>query len=175
MPLYALDGERPRVAASAFVAPTATLIGDVTVGEDASVWFGAVVVGAGSCVQDNAMLHSTEELPTILGENVTIGHLAQLEGCVVEDGALIGTGAIVLPRARVGARSMVAAGAVVREGHEIPAGMLATGTPADARKPLEGSALRWVESAAADYQRLKERYRREGADTLTQLDEPEED
>ena len=106
------DGKEPRVAPDAFVAPTAVLIGDVVIEEGASVWFGAVlrgdfdkiVVGAGSCVQDNCVLHTNEGLPTLIGSNVTVGHLCLLEGCVIEDEALIGMGSIVLNRARVGRR-----------------------------------------------------------------------
>ena len=164
--LIELDGKAPRIAEDAYIAPTAVLIGDVVVEPAASVWFGAVLrgdnsqirVGAGSCVQDNCVIHCAEDLPTVIGENVTVGHIAMLEGCVVEDGALIGMGAIVLQRARVGARALVAAGAVVGEGVEIPAGMLAAGVPATVKKALGGSSERWVERAALEYQRKRLRY-----------------
>jgi carbonic anhydrase/acetyltransferase-like protein (isoleucine patch superfamily) len=104
------------------------------------------------------VLHCAEELPTVIGEDVVIGHGAMLEGCVVEDHALIGMGAIVLQRARVGARAMVAAGAVVGEGTEIAGEMLAAGVPASEKKPLSGSALRWTETASGRYQELRRRY-----------------
>src|SRR5439155_26124247 len=105
---------------------------------ESSVWFGAVlrgdferiVIGEGSCIQDNAVIHAAEGLPTIIGANVTVGHGAMLEGCVVEDGAVISMGAIVLQRARVRSGALVAAGSVVREGQEIPAGVVAAGVPA---------------------------------------------
>jgi carbonic anhydrase/acetyltransferase-like protein (isoleucine patch superfamily) len=163
-----LDGVAPQVAADAFIAPTAVLIGNVIVGRAASVWFGAVLrgdnseirVGAGSCVQDNCVIHCAEDLPTVIGANVTVGHMAMLEGCVIEDGALIGMGAIVLQRARVGARALIAAGAVVGEGVEIPGGMLAAGVPAKVRKALAGSSQRWVETAAIAYQSQRLRYMR---------------
>jgi carbonic anhydrase/acetyltransferase-like protein (isoleucine patch superfamily) len=163
-----LDGVRPRVAENAFIAETAVLIGNVTVGSAASVWFGAVlrgdnsaiVVGAGSNIQDNCVIHCADELPTIIGENVTIGHMAMLEGCEIGDGALVGMGAIVLQRARVGARAMVAAGAVVGEGVEIPEGVLAAGIPARIKKELAGSSLGWVERAAMEYQSKRLRYMR---------------
>ena len=121
-------GRRPVVDAGAFVAPTAVLIGDVTVAAGASVWYGAVlrgdfgpiVVGAGSNVQDNCVLHAAEGLPTVLEDEVTVGHLATMEGCVIERGALIGMGAVVLQRARVGTGSVVAAGSVVAEDAQIP-------------------------------------------------------
>jgi carbonic anhydrase/acetyltransferase-like protein (isoleucine patch superfamily) len=161
-----LDGKRPRIDPDAFVAPNATLIGDVEVGAGASIWFGAVLradfgairIGAGSCVQDNAVLHCAEGLPTLVGENVTVGHMATLEGCVIADGALMGTGAIVLQRARIGERAMVAAGSVVVEGGEVGPGMLAAGAPARERKKLEGSSQGWVESAAREYRELRARY-----------------
>src|SRR6201746_2008449 len=155
-----LDGITPRVAGDAFIAPTAVLIGDVTVEAGASIWFGAVlrgdnsaiVIGAGSNVQDNCVIHCADELPTIVGDNVTVGHMAMLEGCTIGDGSLIGMGAIVLQRAKVGAASLIAAGAVVGEGVEIPAGVLAAGVPARVKKELAGSSQRWVETAAIAYQ-----------------------
>jgi carbonic anhydrase/acetyltransferase-like protein (isoleucine patch superfamily) len=175
MPLYTLGEQEPQVAADAFVAPTATLIGAVELGAEASVWFGAVlrgdfdriVIGAGSCVQDNAVIHAAEGLPTIVGRDVTVGHAAMLEGCVVEDGALISMGAIVLQRARVGAGALVAAGSVVREGQEIPPGVVAAGVPAVVKKDVDGSSRRWIETAAAEYRALRRRY----LDTLTVREE----
>jgi carbonic anhydrase/acetyltransferase-like protein (isoleucine patch superfamily) len=163
-----LDGKSPRVADDAFIAPTAVLIGDVTIEAGASVWFGAVlrgdnasiVIGAGSSVQDNCVIHCADELPTVVGSNVTIGHMAMLEGCRIGDGALIGMGAIVLQRASVGPHALVAAGAVVGEGVEIPGGVLAAGVPARVKKELEGSSQRWVETAAHDYQAKRLRYLR---------------
>jgi len=166
MGIYAFDGQEPQIAPDAFVAPSATLVGDVVLEAESSVWFGAVlrgdfnriVVGAGSCVQDNAVVHSAEGLPTIIGANVTVGHAAMLEGCVVEDGALISTGAIVLLGARIGAGAVVAAGSVVREGQTIPAGVVAAGVPATIKKEVDGSSRRWVETAAAEYRELRRRY-----------------
>ncbi len=160
------NGKEPQVAPDAFVAPTAVLIGDVVVEEGASVWFGAVlrgdfdriVVGAGSSVQDNCVVHTNEDLPTIIGQNVTVGHLSLLEGCVIEDGAIVGMGSIVLNRARVGGRTMLAAGSVVTEDGEIPPEVLAAGAPAEAKKDLDGSSSKWVEGAAREYQTLRLRY-----------------
>jgi carbonic anhydrase/acetyltransferase-like protein (isoleucine patch superfamily) len=169
MPLYEFDGSEPEIAEDVFVAPSASVIGNVSVAAGASIWFGAVLrgdfsrieIGSGTCVQDNAVLHCAHELPTIVGSDVTIGHGAMLEGCVVEDHALVGTGAIVLQRARIGAGSMIAAGSVVLEGQEIPAGVLAAGAPAVVKKELGGSAKQWVETAAAEYRELSARYRQE--------------
>ena len=166
MPLFALGDSEPRFPDDAFVAPTATLIGAVELGSEASVWFGAVlrgdferiVVGDGSCVQDNAVVHAAAGLPTIIGDNVTVGHAAMLEGCVVEDGALISMGAIVLQRAQVGAGALVAAGSVVREGQVIPPGVVAAGVPAVVKKEVDGSSRRWIETAAREYRGLRRRY-----------------
>lgn len=104
--IFPFEGKTPQIADDAFIAPTATLIGDVVVEEGASVWFGAVlrgdfnriVVGAGTTVQDNSVVHSNPATPTVIGENVTVGHLSMLEACTIEDGALIGMGSIVLHR-----------------------------------------------------------------------------
>jgi carbonic anhydrase/acetyltransferase-like protein (isoleucine patch superfamily) len=160
------EGRTPRVADDAFVAPTAVLIGDVTIAEGASVWFGAVlrgdnsaiVIGEGSNVQDNCVIHCADDLPTIVGANVTVGHMAMLEGCAIGDGSLVGMGAVVLQRAKVGANALVAAGAVVGEGMEIPAGVLAAGVPAKVKKELAGNSRRWVETAAREYQAKRLRY-----------------
>jgi carbonic anhydrase/acetyltransferase-like protein (isoleucine patch superfamily) len=159
-------GRRPLVDPGAFVAPTAVLVGEVTVAAGASVWYGAVlradfgpiVVGAGSNVQDNCVLHAAEGLPTVLEEEVTVGHLATLEGCVLERGALIGMGAVVLQRARVGKGSVVAAGSVVAEDARIPPDVLAAGAPAQVKRELSGKAQAWGRSAAGEYQRLFPRY-----------------
>ncbi len=164
--ILAFEGKEPQVAPDAFVAPTAVLIGDVVIEEGASVWFGAVlrgdfnriIVGAGTTVQDNSVLHTAVDQPTAIGSNVTVGHLSMLEGCTVEDGALIGMGSIVLHRARVGRRAMLAAGSVVREGGEIPPEVLAAGVPAQVKKSLKGSSSGWVEMAAREYQSLRLKY-----------------
>src|SRR5215213_6763753 len=126
------EDKRPLVADDAFIAPTAVLIGDVVVEEGASVWFGAVlrgdfnriVVGAGTSVQDNAVIHTNEDLPTTIGQNVTVGHLSLLEGCEIEDGALIGMGSIVLNRARVGRRAMLVSVSVAGATQIIPLSLL---------------------------------------------------
>ncbi len=155
--------------ADAYIAPTAVLIGDVEVEAGASVWFGAVLradeaaikVGEGSNVQDNAVIHCARNLPTVIERNVTIGHSAQLEGCVVEEGALVGMGATMLQRSRLGAGSMLAAGSVLREGIEVPPGHLAAGVPASVRKELDGSSQSWVENSARHYRERAIAYRAE--------------
>ena len=153
----------------AYVAPTAVLIGDVHVAKGASIWFGAVLradeaaidVGEGANVQDNAVIHCAENLPTVLEPNATVGHAAQLEGCVVEEGALVGMGATMLQRSRLGKGSMLAAGAVLQEGVHIPAGHLAAGVPAVVKKQVGGSSDNWVGTSARHYQERAVRYRAE--------------
>jgi carbonic anhydrase/acetyltransferase-like protein (isoleucine patch superfamily) len=116
-----LDGVAPTIGEDVFLAPTAVLVGDVRVGDRANIWFGTVLrgdvshieIGSGCSIQDTAVIHCATELPTIIGADVVVGHGAMLEGCTIEDGALIGMGAIVLQHATVGAGAMLAAGAVV--------------------------------------------------------------
>ena len=164
------DGHRPRVAREAFVAPTAVLIGHVTVEAAASIWYGAVVradigrvhIGKGSSIQDNAVVHAHHEQDTLVGEGVTVGHGAVLEGCRVERGAVIGIRATILPGAVIGEGALVAAGSVVPERMRVPPRHVVAGIPAEIKKPLSDSALRWVEIAAPTYQVLAARYLRQG-------------
>ncbi|HEY0830764.1 MAG TPA: gamma carbonic anhydrase family protein [Candidatus Dormibacteraeota bacterium] len=164
---FELGGRRPRVHPDAYIAPTAVLIGDVEVEKGASVWFGAVLrgdeatirVGEGANIQDNAVIHCAEDLPTVIEKNASVGHAAQLEGCVVEEGALVGMGATMLQRSRLGAGSMLAAGAVLQEGMHIPPGHMAAGVPAIVKKPLDGSSNRWVGTTAQHYRERATRYR----------------
>lgn len=167
------SGIQPRIHPTAFVAPNAVVIGNVTIGEDASVWFGAVLrgddpdneitVGAATSVQDNCVIHVSAQGPTIIGERVTIGHGAVLESCTIGRGALIGMNSVVLQRAVVGDESLVAAGSVVGAGAEIPRRSLAAGAPARVRKELEGESLRWILTSADHYVELAARYRSESA------------
>lgn len=166
--LFELNGQKPVVHPSAFLAPTCTLIGSVEVAERANIWFGAVLrgdqgipirIGPKTSVQDNVVIHTSHINPTIVGEAVTIGHCAVLEGCVIGDGALIGMNACVLDGSRIGPGALIGAGSVVREGDSISDGMLAAGVPAQVKKQLEGKALRHVrEAAEIYYQRLMDLY-----------------
>ena len=164
---FELGGKRPSVHPDAYIAPTAVLIGDVEIGPGASVWFGAVLradaaqikVGAGANIQDNVVIHCAENLPTVIEENATVGHSAQLEGCIVEAGAVVGMGATMLQRSRLGRGSLLAAGAVLGEGSEVPAGYLAAGVPAAVKKPLEGSSSNWVRISAQHYRDRAVAYR----------------
>jgi carbonic anhydrase/acetyltransferase-like protein (isoleucine patch superfamily) len=164
--IITLDGVTPEIGADVYLAPTAVLIGDVRVGDRANIWFGAVLrgdisrieVGEETSIQDNVVIHCAADLPTIVGARVTVGHGAMLEGCVIEDGSLIGMGAIVLQQASVGSGAMLAAGAVVSERTAIPANVLAAGVPATVKKELSGASRHWVEFAAADYQDRRRLY-----------------
>ena len=163
-------GKSPRVHPSAFVAPTAVLIGNVEVGEEASIWFGTVIrgdngfirVGARSNVQDNAVLHVSENSQTLIGDDVTIGHCAFMEDCVIEDGALIGTNAVILNGATVGRRALVGAGSVVGANAKIPPETVAAGAPAQVKKKLEGVAVGWVDHAGPEYVHLSRSYLHHG-------------
>ena len=164
---FELSGKRPRVHPDAYIAPTAVLIGDVEVGAGASVWFGAVLrgdeaaitVGDGANVQDNAVLHCARNLPTVIERNASVGHSAQLEGCVVEQGAVVGMGATMLQRSRLGKGSLLAAGSVLAEGSEVPPGHMAAGVPAKVKKPLDGSSENWVGITAQHYRDRAVAYR----------------
>src|SRR3954470_7492744 len=167
MPLYALGELVPRIDADAFVHPEATIIGNVEVGAQATVWpqtvlrgdQSRIVIGARTSVQDGAVIHCTRELETIVGADCVIGHLAHLEGCIVEDGALVGTGSVVLHRAIVRSGALVGAAALVPNGMEVPAGAMALGVPAKLR---EGAVKPdQVEHPAREYQRNWARYRAE--------------
>ncbi len=159
-------GKRPRVAASAFVAPTAVLIGDVEVGEESSVWFGVVIrgdngpirVGARTSVQDNSVVHVSHGHTTVIGNNCTIGHSVTMEDCTIEDGALIGSNAVVLNGAVVGSKSLIGAGAVVAPNARIPSAVVAVGAPAQIVKKLAGDAAYWVEHASPEYVALSRSY-----------------
>jgi carbonic anhydrase/acetyltransferase-like protein (isoleucine patch superfamily) len=165
-------GIRPRIHPSAFVAPNATVIGNVTVEEEASIWFGAVIrgdepefeirVGARTSIQDNCVIHVSRQGATLIGSDVTVGHGAILESCTVGDGALIGMNAVVLQKATVGDAALIAAGAVVGSGATVPARHLAAGTPAVVKKELAGESLRWVTTSAAHYVELSREYLAQG-------------
>ncbi|MGH3655759.1 MAG: gamma carbonic anhydrase family protein [Micromonosporaceae bacterium] len=167
MPLYEFEGVAPNVHADAFVAATATLIGDVTVEAGASVWYGAVlrgdcapiVVRERANVQDGAILHCPPEVPTEVGPGATVAHLCVVHGAVLEEECLIGNGSTVLDGARIGAGSLIAAHSLVPSGFVVPSGVLAAGAPAEVKKPLEGTpAAAWVALNPAYYVELAQRH-----------------
>jgi carbonic anhydrase/acetyltransferase-like protein (isoleucine patch superfamily) len=167
MTVYSLGDRHPSVDPSAWVAPDASVIGTVTLGARASVWFGAVLrgdtegiaVGDGSNVQDNAVLHTDAGFPLTIGRDCTVGHKAILHGCTIGDETLIGMGAIVLNGARIGRNCLIGAGALVTEGKEIPDGSLVMGMPAKVVRPLDEAAIAGLRASARGYRERAALYR----------------
>ena len=159
MPLYAFKGGRPTRHESAWVAPSADAVGDVVLGEDVSVWFGAVIrgdntqiaIGARSNVQEGAMLHSDPGAPCTVGADCTVGHHAILHGCTIGDRVLIGMGATVLNRAHIPDDCIVGAGALVTEGKTFEPGSLIVGAPARAIRQLDDAAKAMLKVSAQHY------------------------
>ena len=164
MAIYKVDGRAPQVGAAAFVADNATLAGDVTLAEESSVWYGAVLradtgritVGAGSNVQDNAVLHTGPGLDVVVGRNVSIGHCAVVHGCTVGDDCLIGMHATILNGAVIGAGSLVAAGALVTENAVIPAGSLVVGVPGKVVRTVSEKQKASIAANGEEYRQLAE-------------------
>jgi len=159
MALYELDGISPQLADGAWVADSAEVIGAVELGENASVWNGAVVrgdteritIGRNSNVQDLSVLHADFGVPLVIGDNVTIGHMVMLHGCTIGDGSLIGIGAVVLNQARIGRNCVVGAGAVVTEGKEFPDNSLIVGAPAKVIRTMDEAAVQKFSGLAGHY------------------------
>ena len=166
MPLFSFEGRAPKISSTAWIAPTATLVGDVTVEDGASVWYGAVlradfgpvVIRRGANVQDGSILHGGSAPVTEVGEGATLGHLCVLHGAVIGTEALIGNGATVLDGAVIGDHALVAAGATVAPGMSVPPGMLAVGTPARVVKEITGTAKEWVDANPEVYRQLARRH-----------------
>ncbi|GIU87727.1 MAG: gamma carbonic anhydrase family protein [Acidimicrobiia bacterium] len=168
MPLFAFEGLRPQVHAQAFVAPTATLVGDVIVEAGASIWYGAVIradyapviVRAGANVQENAVIHGPPGLTTDIGRGVTVAHNCVVHGAILEEECLVANGSVVLDGATIGPRSLVAAGSVVAAGSRIPGGMLVAGVPATVKRPVQGTgAETWVQVNPGAYAELAQRHK----------------
>jgi carbonic anhydrase/acetyltransferase-like protein (isoleucine patch superfamily) len=167
MAVYAIGDAVPEIHPDAYIHPDATVIGQVSVGAGSTVWPGAVLrgdygrisVGERTSIQDGTVVHATETLPTVIGSDCVVGHIAHLEGCVVEDGCLIGSGSVVLHRALVRTGALVGANAVVSNGVEVPSRAMALGVPAKIRENAvpEGS----FDDAVARYVANGKRYREE--------------
>lgn len=161
-PIYTFAGDTPVIHDTAFVAPTASIIGKATLGENSSAFYGvtvradtaAISVGAGSNLQDNVVLHADAGFPCTVGERVSVGHSAVVHGCTVEDDCLIGMSATILNGAVIGTGSLVAAGAVVLEGTVIPPRSLVAGVPAKVRRELSEDELDGVKRNASHYREL---------------------
>jgi carbonic anhydrase/acetyltransferase-like protein (isoleucine patch superfamily) len=165
------NGKHPSIHPSAFLAPTAVVIGDVTIGAESSIWFGAVlrgdspehrvVVGKRTSVQENCVIHIGHWGPTIVGDDVTVGHGAKFECCTIGDRTVIGMNAVILQNARIGNECVIAAGTVVLEGADIPDRSLVAGVPGKIKKTLEGDAP-WLRDGGQHYVDLSRQYMREG-------------
>jgi carbonic anhydrase/acetyltransferase-like protein (isoleucine patch superfamily) len=170
--IVTFQGRTPRIHPTAFIAPTAVLIGDVEVGEESSVWFGAVLrgdhpdhgirIGRRTSIQDNVVIHVSAEGPTVVGDGVTVGHGAVFESCEIRDRALIGMNAVLLHHAVVGEESLVAAASVVPVGMEVPPRTLVAGAPAKVRKSLAGASAEWIRDGGRHYVELSRAYLKEG-------------
>ena len=171
MALYALAASTPSLPADgrSWVAPTATLIGDVRLGEGASVWFGAVLradndrieIGARSNVQDGAVLHSDVGVPTLIGRGVTIGHMAMVHSCVIGDNSLIGIGAVILAGARIGRDCLIGAGALVTGNAVIPDGSMVIGRPGKVSRSLSPAEILGLTASADSYVRNSQKFARD--------------
>lgn len=169
-------GVTPEIAEDAFVAPNAVIIGNVSIGAESSVWFGAVIrgddpdhavrIGPRTSIQENCVVHVGHWGPTTVGADCTIGHGAKFECCTIGDGVMVGMNAVILQNAVVGSQSVVAAGAVVLSGAEIPPRSVVAGVPAKVRKTLEGGATQWIEGGGSHYVELSRKYLDEGIGTV---------
>lgn len=167
MAIYQLGDWVPRIAASAWVADGARVIGNVTLEEDASIWYGAVLrgdndlitVGRASNVQDGSVLHTDAGIRLTLGAHVTVGHQVMLHGCTIGDGTLVGIQSVVLNGARIGANSIVGAGALVTEGKEFPDGVLIVGSPAKVARELTPEQIARLKGIAEHYIHQQQRHR----------------
>ena len=166
MPLFSFEGAVPTISPAAWIAPTATLVGDVQVEAEASIWYGAVlradfgriIVRRGANVQDGSVLHGGDDPVTEVGEGATVGHACVVHGAIIGTEALVGNGATVLDGARVGRRALVAAGATVPPGMVVPHGMIAVGVPARVAGQVTGQAKVWVDTNPEIYRELARRH-----------------
>lgn len=159
-------GKRPQIGKDVFIAPGAAIIGDVVVGEGASIWFGAVIrgdfgriyIGRGSSIQDNTVVHVMPDCETVIGEDVTVAHGAVLHGCRIGRGAIIGMNAVLQDFCEIGEGAMIAAGSVVTDRMVIPAHHLVAGVPARVKKEIAGTSRMWVSTSASSYRELARSY-----------------
>jgi len=167
MAIYALGDRVPSIHPDAFVHPDATVIGDVTIGAQSSIWpsavlrgdYGTIIIGERTSIQDGAVVHAVEAFPTIVGNDVVVGHLAHLEGCIIHDRSLVGSGSIVLHHAHIHTGATVGAGAVVTNNQIVPADALAVGIPAQIKEGASSRPL--IEASAAVYVANTLRYKQD--------------
>ena len=169
MTIYALGELTPQIDATAWVAPDANIIGNVILSAQASVWFGAtlrgdneaIVLGAGSNIQENCVLHTDMGFPLTIGADCTIGHKVMLHGCTIGDGSLIGMGATILNGAQIGKGCLIGAGALITENKVIPDGSLVMGAPGKVIRALDEKARQQIAFGARHYVENAARFRRE--------------
>ena len=169
MAIYELDGVAPEVAASAWVADSAEVMGNVQLAEDASIWFGAVLrgdcesisIGEGSNIQDASVLHADLGKPLVVGRHVTVGHQVMLHGCTIGDESLIGIGAVVLNGAKIGKGALIGANTLITEGKEIPDGVLVVGSPGRIVRELKPEERENLLGIARGYVERSRLYKRE--------------
>ncbi len=167
MPLYPYQGKTPKVADDAWVAPTASVIGDVEIASGASVWFGTTIradtsyvrIGAGTNIQDNCVIHTDHDAPTIIGANCTLGHGAIVHSSIVGDNVLIGTAAVLTGYNKVGNESLVGAGAVFPAGMEVGERKMVVGVPARVARDVKPEDSRWTHAASEHYREMSAEYR----------------
>jgi len=167
MSLYALPDKTPHIDETAWVAPNATVIGDVRLAANASIWWNAVLrgdndpiaIGENSNIQDGSVLHTDEGVPMNIGANVTVGHMVMLHGCTVGDNSLIGIGSIILNRAVIGKNSIVGANTLIPEGKVFPDGVLIVGSPGKVVRELSPEEIAKLAKSAAHYVDNAQRYR----------------
>ncbi len=166
MPIYQIDQKTPQIAASAWIAPNATVIGDARLGDNVSIWWNAVLrgdndpihIGANSNIQDGSVLHTDEGVPMHIGANVTVGHMVMLHGCTVGDNSLIGIGSIILNRAVIGKHSIVGANTLIPEGKVFPNGVLIVGSPGKVVRELSEEEKARLQKSADHYVENTRRY-----------------
>jgi len=165
-------GKTPKIHPSVFLAPNATIIGNVTIGAESSVWFGAVVrgddadhgvvIGRRTSIQENCVVHVGHWGPTVVGDDVTVGHGAKFECCAIGDRSVIGMNAVILQNAVIGEECLIAANTVILERAEIPARSVVAGVPGKIKKTLEGGAADWIKGGGQHYVDLSREYLAQG-------------
>ena len=167
MSILSFKNKIPKINPDCFIAHNSTIIGDVEIGSESSIWFGTVVrgdvfnirIGCKTNIQDNSVIHVTaDKHPTLIGNQVTVGHSAVLHGCTVNDNVLVGIGSIIMDKTEIGEWSIIAAGSVVKPGTKIPSGKLWGGLPAKEIRDIDEKETEWIKELSGNYIRLSKEY-----------------
>jgi carbonic anhydrase/acetyltransferase-like protein (isoleucine patch superfamily) len=167
MPVLTFNSKKPKISQDCFLAPSSTVIGDVEIGSCSSIWFGTILrgdvmqirIGSETNIQDNSVIHvTTNKNPTLVGNEVTVGHSVTLHGCTVKDHVLVGIGSIVMDQSEIEEWSILAAGSVVKPGTKIPSGKMWGGLPAKEIRDINEGEKRWIEDLARNYVKLSRQY-----------------